>query len=434
MGKKFFIQTYGCQMNLYDEGIIKEILNQEGYAPAEKEEEASLLLVLTCSVRKHAETRALGFISSLRRLKYKDPKKKIGVLGCLATALGEKLFSYGVDFILGPDEYKELPRVLKDSGCPIRHQGFPGETYQDILPRTEGIKAFLSIIRGCNNFCSYCIVPYVRGQERSKDFLAVIKEAEILVGAGVKEITLLGQNVLGYKSNGFTFLDILKELNKIDGLKRIRFLTSHPRDLSFPLIEEMAKLISAGKLCPEFHLPLQSGSNKILSLMRRGYTREEYQKKINYLRSLIPDVAITTDLMVGFPAEREEDFQETMALVEDIRFDFAYMFKYSERPNTKASEIEPKVAEEVKKQRLTHLIEVQNQITKERNEEMVGKVFEVLVEDRIGEEFRGKTRSGKMIIIKKPALILGEVYLVKIVRLNGWTPVGQIIDNQMEDL
>ncbi len=427
--KRFYIRTYGCQMNLYDEGIVKEILRREGYEPTEEKEEASLILVLTCSVRKHAENRALGFISSLAGLKSEDPEKRIGVLGCMATAFGEKLLSYGADFILGPNEYKKLPKILRgqfQSPTLDENPESSCETYEDIQPKAKGIKAYLAIMRGCSNFCSYCIVPYCRGKERSKEFSNLLEEAKRLVAEGVKEITLIGQNVLGYQSNGLTFLDILKELNKIDGLKRIRFLTSHPKDLSFSLIEEMALLISQGKLCPEFHLPLQSGSNRILSLMNRGYTKEEYLKKINHLRSFLPDVAITTDLMVGFPSEEEDDFQETMAMVENIRFDFAYMFKYSERPFTRANSLQPKVKEEIKGRRLSHLIEVQNRITKERNEEMRGKVFPVLIEDKIAGEFRGKTPQGKMVVIKDGGeKILGEIYPVKIVGLNGWTPIGQ---------
>ncbi len=422
MGKGFFIKTYGCQMNLYDEGIVKEILQREGWELVEDENEAKLLLILTCSVRRHAERRALGFLSSLTRLKAKDPNKRIGVLGCMAKALGEKLLQFGADFFLGPDEYRALPSLIKGEAREVDHL----ETYEEIKPKGGGIKAFLAIMRGCDNFCSYCIVPYCRGRERSKGFREVIEEAKGLVREGIKEITLLGQNVLAYSRNGFTFLDLLKELNEIKGLKRIRFLTSHPKDLSFNLIEEMAKLISLGKLCPEFHLPLQSGSNRILSLMNRHYTKEEYLAKIRYLQRLIPDVSITTDLMVGFPTEEERDFQETMAVVEEVKFDFAYMFKYSERPFTKANEIEPKVKEEEKNTRLSHLISTQNRITKEKNEEMVGKEFEVLIEEIREGEAIGKTPQGKLVIIKSQPIAVGEIYSVWIERLVGWTPIGKI--------
>lgn len=431
MAKTFFIKTYGCQMNLYDEGIVREILKREGYKPT-REEEASLLLILTCAVRRHAERRALGFLSSLKKLKRERPERKIGVLGCLAKAWGEKILSFGADFALGPDNYQKLPAMIKDSTVGVETADSSIETYEDLLPEPKGVSAFLAIMRGCDNFCTYCIVPYCRGRERSKKLLKVLAEAKILIEKGVKEITILGQNVLAYKDGERDFLTLLKELHSLEGLLRIRFLTSHPKDLSFPLIEELARLVKEGKVCPEFHLPLQSGSDKILSLMGRRYTQKEYREKINYLRQLLPDCALTTDLMVGFPGEEEEDFQETLKMVEEIRFDFAYMFKYSERPFTKAKEIEPKVSEKEKQERLSQLISLQNQITKEKNEEMIGKIFPVLIEGIKEDGAFGKTPQGKLVII--PSLSQegrkGEIYQIKIEKLEGWTPIGTLFKEE----
>jgi tRNA-2-methylthio-N6-dimethylallyladenosine synthase len=429
MGRTFFIKTYGCQMNLYDEGIVRELLKREGLVATKREEEADFLLILTCAVRRHAERRALGFLSSLVRLKRNHPTKRIGILGCLARALGEKAFAYGADFVLGPDEYRKLPDIIRMEGKGTVNEIPTDETYDDLHPEPNGITAFLSIMRGCNNFCAYCIVPYCRGRERSRNFNQILKEAKGLVEKGVKEITLLGQNVLSYKSEAGDFLALLKELNAIEGLQRIRFLTSHPKDFSFPLIEGIANLIKKGKVCPEFHLPLQSGSNKILSRMGRKYTREEYLEKIRYLRLLLPDCAITTDILVGFPTEEREDFQLTLDMVERIRFDFAYMFKYSERPYTKARFLTPKVSEEEKQERLSLLITIQNRITKEKCEETIGKVFPVLIEEIREDGAQGKTPQGKFVIIpeQKNGITVGETYPVKIERLVGWTPIGNLL-------
>lgn len=429
MAKTFFIKTYGCQMNFYDEGIIREILKKEGYEPG-KEEEAELLLILTCAVRRHAERRALGFLSSLKRLKRRRPERKIGVLGCLAKVLREEIFSFGADFALGPDNYEKLPEMIKDSVIGVETTDSSHETYEEFQPEPKGISAFLAIMRGCDNFCTYCVVPYCRGRERSKNFLKILGEAKALVGKGVKEITILGQNVLTYKDGKKDFLDLLRELNAIENLTRIRFLTSHPKDFSFRRIEEISHLIKNGKVCPEFHLPLQSGSNKVLSLMGRQYTQEEYREKVNYLRQLLPDCAITTDFIVGFPGEEEEDFQETIKMVKEIKFDFAYMFKYSERPFTKARDITPKVSKIKKQERLSQLISLQNQITKEKTQEMIGKIFPVLIEGIKEDGAFGKTPKGKFVII--PSLhkdgVVGEIYPVRIEKLKGWTPIGSIFE------
>ncbi len=422
-------------MNQYEAGVIRTILNSANYAETKNEKDADVLLLVTCAVREHAEERALGRVQSLRALKKKDPDKIIGVLGCIAQKEQRRLITdYGVDIVAGPDEYRRLPELIKgveSEKTPLLALNLGEECYYHIYPRPENpATAFVPIMRGCNNFCSYCIVPYVRGPERSRPIDTIMEEVRHLAQTGVKEVTLLGQNVLAYHYQDKRFVDLLVRVGEINGIKRVRFLTSHPRDLNEEVIRTMKEL---PKVCPQIHLPLQSGSNRILELMNRGYTREEYLKKIDLLRSNIPDISLTTDIIVGFPTETEADFALTLDAVKSICFDFAYMFRFSPRHQTKAAELEPKVPVSVASRRLSQLIKVQNQITREQSQKMVGRVYEVLVEKSSprGEGTIARTPQGKVVVLDKK-LPPGSLIQVKIIGIKGWTPIGEIIQVQPE--
>ncbi|MCS7249539.1 MAG: tRNA (N6-isopentenyl adenosine(37)-C2)-methylthiotransferase MiaB [candidate division WOR-3 bacterium] len=440
--KKYFIKTYGCQMNQADSLVVSRILDEAGFKNVKNLKEADVILILTCAVREHAERRALGQIFSLSSLK-KKKRCLIGILGCMARTLKERLIDGCLkeglfDFLLGPDAYRRLPEIIENKfknyeDRPIAIIEEEKETYSDILPQInyEGIEGFVTIMRGCDNFCSYCIVPYVRGRERSRPISSIIKEIDFLLSKGKKLITLLGQNVFGYKNieNGriLNFADLLTNIfEKFSNLKYLHFLTSHPKDLSFELIEKISKLMKEGKLFKELHLPLQSGSNRILKLMNRKYTREEYYEKVKYLKELIPEISITTDLIVGFPTETEEDYEATLEMVRKIEFDFAYMFKYSERPYTKAREIFPKVEEEVKQERLEKLISLQNDITKRKNEEMINKSYPIIIIKVQNKESLGRLPNNKLAVVKEE-LEVGKEYIIKIIKIDGWTPIGEII-------
>lgn len=440
--KKYFIKTYGCQMNHSDSMIVSKILNDAGFKKIENLKEADIILILTCAVREHAEKRVLGQILSLSSLK-KRKKCLIGILGCMVKSLKEKLITGClkedfIDFLLGPDTYRKLPEIIEKKfkiyeNKPIAIIEEEKETYSDILPAIdlEEIESFVTIIRGCNNFCSYCIVPYVRGREKARPIFSLLKEIDFLLSNGKILITLLGQNVLSYKyiENGkiFDFTNLLTTIfEKFPNLKYLHFLTSHPKDLSFQLIEKISEWMKMGKLFKELHLPLQSGSNRILKLMNRKYTREEYYEKVKYLKELLPDISITTDLIVGFPTETEEDYEATLEMVKKIEFDFAYMFKYSERPYTTARNIFPKINEEVKQERLEKLINLQNEITKRKNEEMVNKNYPIIIIKNQNNESLGRLPNNKLAIVKEK-LAVGKEYIVKILKIDGWTPIGETI-------
>ncbi|MEO0097539.1 MAG: tRNA (N6-isopentenyl adenosine(37)-C2)-methylthiotransferase MiaB [candidate division WOR-3 bacterium] len=440
--RKYFIKTYGCQMNLSDSSVVSRILEDAGFKKTENLKEADIILILTCVVREHAEKRALGQILSLSSLK-KRKKCLIGILGCMARSLKEKITAgfikeNSIDFLLGPDAYRKLPEIIEEKfknyeNKPITIIEEEKETYCDILPEInqEGIEGFVTIMRGCDNFCSYCIVPYVRGRERSRPISSILQEIDFLLSNGKILITLLGQNVLGYKDkeNGkildFSYL-LTTIIEKFPNLRYLHFLTSHPKDLSFELIEKIAQLMNAGKLFKELHLPLQSGSNRILKLMNRKYTQEEYFEKIKYLKELVPDVSVTTDLIVGFPTETEEDYEETLDMVKKIEFDFAYMFKYSERPYTQARNIFPKISEEVKQERLEKLINLQNEITKRKNEKMIGNNYPIIIIKNQNNESLGRLPNNKLAIMKEK-LSIGKEYIIKIIKIDGWTPIGKVI-------
>ncbi len=428
MALNYYLQVYGCQMNFYEAEVVRTILNQAGYQEVVSESRAEVLLMMTCSVRAHAENRALGRLAQFVGLKKQGETKVVGVLGCMAQNLKEKLVDgYQADIVVGPDQYQRLPefidRCLNGDSSQMAVD-FSNECYEGIFPEQKnGVTAFVTIMRGCNNFCSYCIVPYVKGPERSRTAESIIAEIRQLGENGVKEVTLIGQNVLAYQDNTTDFCQLLERVCAIDSIERVRFLTSHPRDLDERVVRTMASL---PKVCLQLHLPLQSGSNRILKLMNRGYTAEEYLMKVAMVRSRMPEVSLTTDVIVAFPTETEKEFEATLNCIQEVRFDYAYMFRFSPRARTSAAEFKPMVPAAVASERLSRLIAVQNRITKESNLAMVGREYELLIERKSprGNGSLGRTPQGKVVIIDQP-VNNGSLIKVKIIGISGWTPLGR---------
>ncbi|MGM0497792.1 MAG: tRNA (N6-isopentenyl adenosine(37)-C2)-methylthiotransferase MiaB, partial [Bacteroidota bacterium] len=442
MQNKFYIETYGCQMNVADSEVVSSIMAKSGYNRTEKMEEADLILVNTCSIRENAEQRVWGRLDVFKQIKNQHPEVKVGVIGCMAERLKEKLIEKekSVDLVIGPDSYRALPKLIETVGTGqkgINTLLSKEETYGDIAPvraDKNQISAFISIMRGCNNMCSYCIVPYVRGRERSRDPQTIIREATELSEQGFKEITLLGQNVDSYawkKSDGTTmpFAELLDQTARIKQNLRIRFATSHPKDLS----DEVLKVISEHEnICRHIHLPVQSGSTDILKKMNRGYTREWYMNRINAIRKHLPEAEITTDIMAGFSDETEQDHQETLSLMKYANYDFAYMFKYSERPGTKAARrMEDNVPEETKKKRLSEIIGLQNKISSKNKKKAIGQTFTVLIENtskKSENEFSGRNSQNQVVVFPKNGEKIGDFVDVKIVDTTPATLIGQKVN------
>lgn len=428
MIKKFYIKTFGCQMNKKDSSIVAKLLCDSGYTATQDPQVADIYIINTCSVREHAEQRALGFIAGLKRWHTRKDRMVV-VIGCMAQRLAGTITRNMpfVDLILGPDSYRrvgDFVRQVYAEKTKIIQTSMTDETYCDIYPQKSGVADFVPIMRGCNNYCSYCIVPYVRGRARSRPSDDVMIETKYLIDNGVKDIILLGQNVNEYLYNGIDFASLINVVARIPGLCRLRFLTSHPKDFSDATIQAVK---SNNVVCEWFHLPLQSGSNRILRLMNRHYTKEDFMKLINKIRKEIPSATITTDVIVGFPTETDEEFLETIFLMEEIGFDDAYMYRYSPREKTKASEYEP-LPEKVIKSRLRRLIDFQNQIIIKKTQAMVGKRFEVLFESKAKHgATRGKTRGNKDIIVEEK-LEPGEIRDVIIKEVRGRTPVGECVE------
>jgi tRNA-2-methylthio-N6-dimethylallyladenosine synthase len=432
MALNYYLQVYGCQMNFYEAEVVRTILNRAGYQEVEDESRAMVVLMMTCSVREHAEKRALGRLAQLVRLKKGSLPRVVGVLGCMAQNLGDNLVSkFGVDIVVGPDQYLKLPELIsccREGREPKVAVEFTGECYEHICPiQKNRVSAPVTIMRGCSNFCSYCIVPYVKGPERSRSAESIIAEIRQLTENGVKEVTLIGQNVLAYQDNTIDFCQLLERVCAIEKVARVRFLTCHPRYLDERVVRTMADL---PKVCPQLHLPFQSGSDRILKLMNRGYTRGVYMDKIAMVRALLPEPGLTTDIIVGFPTETDPDFEATVEVVERTRFDYAYMFRFSPRKGTKAAELPyPAGSGERAAQRLRQLVAIQNRITRESSLALLGKTVELLIEGRSprGHGSLGKTKNGKMVVVDQP-LAIGKFVKVKIVAVRGWTPVGAVVD------
>lgn len=439
MSKKLYIETYGCQMNVADSEVVASILESQ-FEITHQKEDADLILLNTCSIRDNAEQRIWSKLEGLQQMKKKRPNLLVGVIGCMAERLGEELLNgKAVDIVAGPDAYLSLPTLveLAQKGEPaINIELSTTETYAGICPtriETNGVSAFVSIMRGCNNFCSYCIVPYTRGRERSRDIADILNEMADLEQKGYKEVTLLGQNVNSYKfiSNGeeIKFPQLLETVAVKFPSIRIRFSTSHPKDMADETLQVIAKYKN---ICKHIHLPVQSGSNEILSAMNRKYTREWYMDRIEAIRKLIPDCAISTDVFCGFHSETEEDQQLTLDLFKWAKFDSAFMFKYSERPGTRASKVMPdNIPEEVKVARLQQIIELQNKLSEESNKRDIGKTFEVLVEGpskRSDAEWCGRSSQNKMIVFPYNGQKPGDYVNVRIKSCTSATLIGELVD------
>lgn len=441
--KRIYLETYGCQMNVADSEVVAAIMKMADYDLTEKIEEADAVLLNTCSVRDNAEQRVLNrlqYYNGLRR-KHKKPQI-IGVLGCMAERVKEDLVErHGVDLVAGPDAYNDLPNLfaaVESGNKAINIKLSATETYRDVIPlKLPGvhISGFLSIMRGCNEFCTYCIVPYTRGRERSRDLNSILAEIDHMAEKGYREVTLLGQIVNGYihrdPSTGKTtdFADLLGILAERVPHMRIRFTSPHPMNFSNKVIHVMA---SYPNICPHLHLPVQSGSNAVLKRMRRKYTREEFLERVETIRRIIPDVGLSSDIFCGFCGETEEDFHETLELMREVRFDTAFLFKYSERPGTYAARhFEDNVPEEVKLRRLNEMVQLQNMISLESNRAEIGKDFEVLIEGvskKSREELFGRSGQNKVIVFPKGKAKIGQYAKVKIENATAATLLGRELD------
>ena len=433
--KKLFLETYGCQMNFADSEVVASIMQTAGYGLTDDIYNADAVFINTCSIREHAEVKALGRLEFFQSLKRKNPKLIVGVIGCMAERMQAKLLDNKVvDLVAGPDAYLDLPHLIGEVEMghkAINIEPSLSETYREVLPRRIGtgqISGFVSIMRGCNNFCSYCIVPYTRGRERSRPYDSILAEVKDLWERGYRECTLLGQNVNSYNFEGLTFPQLLDRLADAVPTMRIRFTTSHPKDMSDETIEVIAR---HPNICRHIHLPVQSGSSRILQLMNRKYTREWYLDRIAAIRRILPECGTSTDLFSGFHDETEEDHQQTLSLMREVGYDSAFMFKYSERPGTYASKHLPdNVPEEVKVRRLQEMIDLQLQLSLESNLRDVGKVFEVLVEGRSkrsSEQLFGRSSQNKVILFDKKSAKVGDLVQVKVLRATAATLIGELV-------
>lgn len=439
--KKLFIETYGCQMNVADSEVVASIMQMAGYALCDKIEEADAIFVNTCSIRDNAEQKVLSRLAYFQSLRKHHKPLVIGVLGCMAERVREQLVAEnGVDLVAGPDSYLDLPNLVgaaERGEKAVNVELSTTETYREVIPSRIGlnrISGFISIMRGCNNFCSYCIVPYTRGRERSREPESILGELADLKAKGFKEVTLLGQNVNSYRyerpdGSVVDFPALLAMVAQAAGEMRVRFTTSHPKDMS----DETLHVIAAWpNLCRHIHLPVQSGSNRILKLMNRKYTREWYLDRIAAIRRILPGCGITTDMFSGFHSETEEDFEETLSLMREVGFDSSFLFKYSERPGTYASKHLPDdVSEEVKIARLQRMIDLQNELSLESNRRDIGHEFEVLVEGfskRSREQLFGRTSQNKVVVFDKGNHCIGQRVRVRVTDASSATLLGEALD------
>lgn len=451
--KKFYIESYGCQMNFADSEIVASILNKEGFGATRNVEEADLIFINTCSIREKAEQTVRKRLTEFRKLKVKKKGMLVGVLGCMAERLKSKFIEEEklVDIVVGPDAYRTLPGLVEEAEGGQKAVNVllsREETYADIAPvrlDSNGVSAFVSIMRGCNNMCSFCVVPFTRGRERSRDAESILAECRDLFDNGYKEVTLLGQNVDSYYyspqppeggvSTPITFAALLESVAKINPDLRVRFSTSHPKDITDEVLHTMAKYEN---ICKYIHLPVQSGSTRILQLMNRTYTREWYKGKVDRIREIMPDCGISSDIITGFCTEEEQDHQDTMDIMKYSRYDFSYMFFYSERPGTLAQRrYEDDIPEEVKKRRLAEIVEVQNQLSLESNKKDLGKTFKVLIEGdskKNDKEWKGRSSHNKVIVFPKEnddpvaiGLNKGDYVTVKVTGCTQATLLGTIV-------
>jgi len=437
MQRKVYIETYGCQMNVADTELVLGIMSAAGYDRAVEMDKADVVLVNTCSVRENAEQRVFGRLGDFKAIKKSRPEVIVGVLGCMAERLRRELIESEshVDLVIGPDEYRRLPVLVENAragekGIAVRLSRV--ETYDDIAPlRTEGINAWLSVMRGCDKFCTFCVVPFTRGRERSRSLSGIVDEVKGLADRGFKEVSLLGQNVNSYRDNGSDFADLLSHVAQVDPSLRVRFTTSHPQDMSDKLIETIA---GHKNICNYIHLPVQSGSDRMLRLMNRTYTTEHYLRLVDKIRGTIPGVSLSTDVIAGFPTETEAEHQMTIALMQEVGFDGAFTFKYSPRENTKAWHMTDDVPEEVKIRRLHEIIDLQRTISLRRNQLLIGSAMEVLVEGeskKSPSDWCGRTDTNKVVVFPKNGAAIGDYIAVSIDRVNAATLFGQSRSNEV---
>lgn len=449
-GKKLFLESYGCQMNFADSEIVASILQKEGFITTHEEKEADLILLNTCAIRENAETRVRHRLTHFNSLKRKRPSLVIGVLGCMAERLKDKLLEEEklVDIVVGPDSYRDLPKLIS-----VAEDGERGmnvllsreETYADVNPirlNSNGISAFISIMRGCDNMCSFCVVPFTRGRERSRDLNTIVHEARYLVEQGYKEVTLLGQNVDSYRWNlsrdgqvvdpekgHADFADLLAAVAQVNPQLRVRFSTSHPKDMTDKVLETMARY---DNICKYVHLPVQSGNSEVLKRMNRGYSREWYLDRISAIRRYMPDCGISTDIITGFCGETEEEYQDTLSIMDEVHYHFAYMFTYSERPKTLAErKFEDDIPEEVKKSRLAKVIQRQSEHSHAHHKTMVGKVHQVLIEresKRSTECFSGRNTQNIVVVFPKESSAPGDYVNVLVEECTPGTLIGRIVN------
>ncbi len=475
--KNIFIETYGCQMNSYDTELVKSILTKENYSFVIDEDEADIIMLNTCAIRENAHQKAYGRIHDIRHKERKGKSEpvKIGILGCMATNLRTELFEnkkLNIDFIAGPDSYKKLPRLIEEcfaGDMNVRAGSEPAptnrpfdltlseyETYSDVFPKQEGVNAWIAISRGCNNFCTFCVVPYTRGRERSRAPENVLEEVKLLADQGFQQVTLLGQNVNSYhydlsviarsettkqshkiaalpsvvrNDTDFDFADLLEAISKVEGIKRIRFTSPHPKDFPDSLIHVVA---NNPKVCKNIHLPLQAGNNRVLDLMNRTYTQEEFLALAAKVRKINPEIALTTDVIVGFPTETDAEFEDTLKVIKEVEFDSAFMFKYSERQGTVASKKYPDdVPEAIKTERIMILNDIQKDITLKKNSAQIGKELEILIElptsKKVTDYWPGRTDDNKLVILPLGDYKENQFVKVKILSATPHALKGEIV-------
>lgn len=439
--KKLFIETYGCQMNVADSEVIASVMKMAGYSVAETLEEADAVFLNTCSIRENAEQKIFNRLEFFHSMKKKKKHLIVGVLGCMAERVKDDLIAnHHVDIVVGPDAYLSLPDLMAavEAGeKAINVELSTTETYRDVIPSRicgNHISGFVSIMRGCNNFCTYCIVPYTRGRERSRDVESILNEVADLVAKGYKEVTLLGQNVNSYRfekpdGEGVTFPMLLRMVAEAAPGMRVRFTTSHPKDMSDETLEVIAQMPN---VCKHIHLPVQSGSSRILKLMNRKYTREWYLERVAAIRRIIPDCGLTTDIFSGFHSETEEDHALSLSLMEECAYDAAFMFKYSERPGTYASKhLADDIPEEVKVRRLNEIIALQNRLSAEANQRCIGKTYEVLVEGvskRSKDQLFGRTEQNRVVVFNRGTHRTGDFVRVRITEASSATLKGEEVE------
>ncbi len=427
---KYYIETYGCQMNVSDSEVVANLLQTSGYSKTEDIQSADVIFLNTCAIREKAEETVMNRLDSLHFLKRKNPNLLLGVLGCMAKNLKDVLLETRpyVDVILGPDSYRRIPEILdsrKSSDHFVDTRLSKFEVYDNLFPsRMEGINAWISIMRGCDKFCTFCIVPFTRGRERSRSVQSIISEVENAVSKGFVEITLLGQNVNSYKTPEGSFAELLSEVASVKGVQRVRYTSPHPQDMTDDVLQVMSE---NNNICNYIHLPLQSGSDRILSRMNRTYSRKEFLDLVVKIREYMPNCAISTDIIVGFPGESDQDFKDTMSVVEGVKFNFSYMFKYSSRPGTKAAEYSDQISEKIKQDRLQELIARQKEITLEVNRGYIGQDLQVIVEKeskKSSSQWSGRTEGNTWVIFDKMSFEPKDLVTLRIDNAQGVSLFG----------